>query len=130
MFRWLDHTGEAALAIEAPTQEAVFEDALAALQELIGVGERGMRETREVAASGPDRSALLAAWLAELAFLAESEGFVADRVERLSLSERNLAATVSGRLGSPPHLVKAVTYHGLTLEQTDSMWRAGVVLDV
>ncbi len=38
-----------------------------------------------------DRPALLAEWLAELAFLAETEGFVADRVETLELEERAAA---------------------------------------
>ena len=130
MFRWLEHTGEAELAIEAPTAEAVFVDALLALRELIGAGEHGGRVTRRVTASGVDRPTLLADWLSELVFLAETEGFVADRVVALHLGEGNLAATVSGHLASPPHLVKAVTYHRLTLEQAGSEWKATVVLDV
>jgi SHS2 domain-containing protein len=37
---------------------------------------------------------------------------------------------VSGTRASPPHLVKAVTYHRLEMHEQDGTWRARVVLDV
>ena len=130
MYRWLSHTGEAELAIEAATQEDVFREAAAGLRELLAAGGDGEPSTRSVTVDAADRAALLAEWLGELAFLAETEGFVADRVEALELEEARLRATVSGRIGSPPHLVKAVTYHGLSLAAHGAGWRATVVLDV
>ena len=130
MFSWLEHVGEVELAIDAPTAEGVFADALSALHELIGEGEHGARVTRGVTASAPDPAALLADWLSELVFLAETDGFVADRIDSLDLRRDGLRATVSGHLARPPHLVKAVTYHRLALEQADGAWRATVVLDV
>jgi SHS2 domain-containing protein len=130
MYRWLSHTGEAELAIEAETQEDVFREAAAGLRELLAAGGDGAPSTRSVTVSAADRAALLAEWLGELAFLAETEGFVADRVETLELEGARLRATVCGRMGSPPHLVKAVTYHGLSLSAHGAGWRATVVLDV
>jgi SHS2 domain-containing protein len=130
MFRWVDHTGEVELAIEAASREGVFADALAALSELLGGSEQDAPAMRTLSASGPDLAALLADWLSELVFLAETEGFVATRVDRLALLEHGLTADVAGNLASPPHLVKAVTYHGLTFEHRDDLWRATVVLDV
>ena len=134
MYRWLNHTGEAELEIEAASEEDVFRQAAAALRELLGAdggGEQaGAFLTRQVTVDAADRPALLAEWLAELAFLAETEGFVPDRVEALELERARLRATVAGRLGSPPHLVKAVTYHGLSLAPYGEGWRARVVLDV
>ena len=130
MYRWLSHTGEVELAVEAATQEDVFREAAAGLRELLAAGGNGEPSTRSVTVSAADRAALLAEWLGELAFLAETEGFVADRVEALELEEAQLRATVSGRMGSPPHLVKAVTYHGLSLAAHGAGWRATVVLDV
>jgi SHS2 domain-containing protein len=134
MYRWLNHTGEAALAIEAASEEEVFREALAGLRELLAGGEDAPPAaeplTRRVAVEAADRPALLAEWLGELAFLAETEGFVPDRVEALELGRNRLRATISGHPGSPPHLVKAVTYHGLTLARAGRGWRATVVLDV
>jgi SHS2 domain-containing protein len=130
MYRWLNHTGEAQLAIEAATQEDVFREAAAGLRELLAAGGGGKPSTRSVTVTAGDRAALLAEWLGELAFLAETEGFVPDRVDVLELEAGRLRATVAGRRGSPPHLVKAVTYHGLSLAPYGEGWRATVVLDV
>ena len=135
MFRWDEHTGELALAIEAPTEEAVYEDAVRALAQLLTEDDDGgppppATATRELALEAPDRARLLAELLAELAFLAETEGFVPTGLECLAAGERRLRATVRGRIAAPPHLVKAVTYHRLAFDGADGDWRAGVVLDV
>jgi len=131
VYRWLSHTGEASLEIEASTPEDVFREALEALRELLDDTHSGGEPlTRVVAVEARDRPALLADWLAELAFLAETEGFVAERIEALDLEDLRLRARVGGRSGNPPHLVKAVTYHGLTLAPHGAGWRATVVLDV
>jgi SHS2 domain-containing protein len=129
MYRWVDHTAEVELAIEAGSERQVFADALTALAELHGAGDReGQR--REVRAHAPDRPALLAAWLEELVFLAEIEGFVASRIMELALTADRVDATVAGFIGNPPPLVKAVTYHRLRFDRHGSGYIAGVVLDV
>ena len=130
MYRWVEHTGELELAIEAESEEGVFADALDALAELIAEGAAGETERRDVELSGGDRAALLADWLGELVFLAEIEDFVPERVEAFVLDGDSLRARVAGRLGTPRHLVKAVTYHRLRFANADGRWRAGVVLDV
>lgn len=133
MYRWVEHTGELELEIEAATEAAALEEALAAFGELAAGGEEeggGEPASHEVSASAPDRPALLAEWLGELVFLAETEDFVPERVARLELGEGGLRATVEGRRGRPPHLVKAVTYHGLTFRRDGDVWRARAVLDV
>lgn len=135
VYRWVDHTSEVEIEIEAASEQEVLADALSALAELLDV-PRGRRaraqggERRMVHAEGVDRPALLAAWLEELVFLAESEGFVATGIERLELGPDALDATVSGSLAYPPPLVKAVTYHRLTFEPADGGYVARVVLDV
>jgi SHS2 domain-containing protein len=134
--RWVDHTSELELELEAASERGVFEEALAALGGLLA--ERAGREegteaepTRhKVSASAPDRATLLAEWLSELVYLAEVEGFVPTRAERLELTGNALEATVVGRCASPPHLVKAVTYHRLAIWEEDETWRARVILDV
>ena len=136
MHRWVDHPGELELELEAASERGVFEEALAALGGLLNERAGGETEPRaepvrrQVSASAPDRPTLLAEWLSELAYLAESEGFVPQRVERLELAGCALEAAVAGRLASLPHLVKAVTYHRLGLWEEDETWRARVVFDV
>ena len=127
-WRWAEHTGELELELQADSEEAVFAEALAAVRELLG-GARGEPIERQVELSAGDRGALLADWVAELAYLAESDGLVPERLELLELGADRLRARVEGRRGEPPHLVKAATYHRLRFERSDG-WSARVVLDV
>ncbi len=132
MYRWVEHTAELELAIEARTREAVFEDALLALAELVGgTGDRGGHPEKQiVVAEAADAAALLAEWLSELVYLADTADFVPEGVEELALRDTSLRAVVRGRRGRPVPIVKAVTYHGLELRKEDDAWRARVVLDV
>jgi SHS2 domain-containing protein len=131
MFRWVDHTAELELEIDARTEREVLADALTALAELLTVDDRSWeRDERTVHVSASDRPALLAAWLEELVFLAESQGFVATRIEGLELSHNALTAMVTGVLDDPRPVVKAVTYHRLLFEPAGDRYVARVVLDV
>ncbi len=130
MYRFVDHTGELELEVEAETAEEVFAEAATALAELLGGGGRGERATRQVEVEAHDWTTLLADWLSELVILADGEGFVAERVESLRLGRRRLRATVEGRLAQPSPLVKAVTYHGLELRRKDHGYHARIVFDV
>jgi SHS2 domain-containing protein len=133
MYRWVEHIGELEVEIEAESETAVFEQGLEAMRDLLGSAEAAMQnkeERRRVRLTGPDRPALLADWLSELAFLAESDGFVPRGIESIELEGNRLTAELLGVRGDPPHLVKAATYHRLVFERRDGGWRANVVLDV
>ena len=142
MYRWVEHTSELELEVEGASEAEVFQNALAAFRELTaggaaaqsaaggGEGAAGDPVSREIALRAADRATLFAEWLAELAFLAETEELVPAGLSSLELGDGGLRATVEAHRGKPPHLVKAVTYHRLTFEQTDRRWRATAVLDV
>jgi SHS2 domain-containing protein len=130
VYRFADHTGEIEIELEAASEPELFAEGLAAMRELLDDAPEGERLRRAVAVEAPDRASLLADWLGELAFLAESEGLVPERVAELELEDRAIRAVVEGRRGSPAHLVKAATYHRLALERTGDRLRARVVLDV
>jgi SHS2 domain-containing protein len=128
--RWIEHTGELEVELEAPSEAGVFEAGFEAMRELLSDGEAGKRLDVDVALPGSDRAALVADWLAELAFLSETFGLVPERLLSLELEPDGLRATVCGWEGDPPHLVKGATYHRLSFELAGDGWRARVVLDV
>jgi SHS2 domain-containing protein len=131
MYRWVDHTGELELEIGAESEEGTLREAVAALRELLSEdAELGEPLVLDVSLSAPDRPGLLADWLTELVFLAETEGFVPQDVRSLELEGNRVTAQVEGHRGDPRHLVKAVTLHRLAFEPVDGGWRATVVLDV
>jgi SHS2 domain-containing protein len=132
VFRWAEHTGELELEIEAASEHGVYGDAVRAMAELLG-GDRspqGRPATRRVTVAARDRPRLLVELLAELAFLAERDGFVPGALERLTAGPTELDASVRGWLGDPTSLVKAATYYRLCVEARDGAWRARAVLDV
>jgi SHS2 domain-containing protein len=131
VYRWIEHTGELKLLIEAPTEETIFGEALAAFAELVGDDGGPDSEWREVELEGDERGVLLADWLNELVYLADADGFVPTRLAQLELADGGLRASVRGHRGRPTPLVKAASLHGLEYRPTpEGRWHARVVLDV
>jgi SHS2 domain-containing protein len=133
MYRWVDHTGELELKIESESEAGIFSDAAQAVGELLIEEEAppaDARRKREITVTAVDRPRLLAAWLGELAFLAETQGLVPTGLAHLQIGEGVVDATIVGHVANPPHLIKAVTYHRLSFEQLDGRWHARAVLDV
>jgi SHS2 domain-containing protein len=129
-YRWVDHTSELELEIHGATEAAVFAQALRAFAELVGDGHAGDRAAREIACDGADRAVLLARWLDELEFLAETEDLVPDAIDQISIGDGGLRATVRVHRGRPRSIVKGVTYHRLSFERDRDGYRATVILDV
>jgi SHS2 domain-containing protein len=138
MYRWVEHTSELELELGAETVAGVLAEALVAIAELLdpdGGGERGAAESVEVEVEAGDPAALLAAWVEELAYLAEDRSLIGTAIEEIAVDEsrdgpRAARARIRARRGDPRSLVKAVTYHRLRLERADRGWRGRVVLDV
>ena len=128
VYRWVDHTSELEVELRADSAEEVFGEAAAALADLYGAGEPAGSRTIEVEAR--DRAALLAAFMEELVFLADSESLVPAAVAEVELGEARARVVVEVAAGAPPPLVKAVTYHRLAFERDGDGYRATAVLDV
>jgi SHS2 domain-containing protein len=129
VFRWVEHTAELELEIEAASSADVFAEALAAFAELVGKAD-GPAIEEEIFIKADDAAMLLVEWLDELIYLAETEGFVPEGLASVDLGKDWLHAMVDGHTGQPSHLVKGVTLHRLEFRQLDDGWRARVVLDV
>lgn len=129
-YRWTEHTGEVALEIEEPTEADVYAAALHALAGLIAGGGGSEVVVRPLTLDPSDPAAMLARWLDELVYLAETEDLVPEEVEQVEIDEHGLRATVRFRRGRPRHLVKGATYHRLSFEPRAGGFTATVVLDV
>jgi SHS2 domain-containing protein len=128
MYEWRSHTAEVELHVRAPSEEQVFHATMSALAELFG-SATGERQVHELELEAGDRGGLLVAWVEELLFLAETEGFVPEDAEIVACNTR-LRATVRGRVGDPSPLVKAATYQGLEFAPSGDVWQARLILDV
>lgn len=130
MYRWLDHTSEAELWIEDESPEAVLGEAAIALGDLLDQHAGGEPVNHRVRLTAADLPSLLVDWLAELAYLAEKDGFMPERIVEMKLAGSSVDALVGGQRSAPQSLVKGVTYHRLEFARGDGGWRARVVLDV
>ena len=127
----MEHTAELELELESDSAEGVLKEALLAFAELAGSdgSEQGEAAERPIDLEARDLPSVLAAWLDELVFLAETEGLVPESAD-LRLDGLRLTGVVRGRRGEPRPIVKAVTLHRLRFGRRDEAWRGRVVLDV
>ncbi len=140
--RHVDHTGDVAVELWAPTETALLSEANRAVIELLtGRGELPAAgetdEVRHVELETIDREDRLVQWLNEIIYLAVSEGLLvrdADIEIRDEPGRGDLVARCRVAPLLPGELVtelKSATYHDLRIEPRDEGGlRAQVVIDV
>jgi SHS2 domain-containing protein len=134
--REIAHTADVGFEVEAPTLAACFERAALGLARAIAdVDAVVLRERRPIVVRGEDRTTLLHDFLHAVLLLAVVERFLVAAVEVTEIGEDRVHAVVAGeRIDAARHRlhgeVKAVTWHGLAVEQDGGGWRARVLLDV
>ena len=136
MFETFEHTADIGLIARGRTLAEVFEHAADGLVDLT-VDPEGLREDRrrQVTVSAEDREALLLAWLNELLYLLDTERFLPRRSQITDLDDTHLAADLAGGTIDPSRhavrrMIKAATYHRLSLRRVDDLWEARVILDL
>ena len=130
MHRFIEHTGEVQVELEAASEEGIFEAALEAFAELASTDCDRAPASHRIELATPDRALLLADWVNELVYLAEVADFVPEAIRAFELAGDRLLATVEGHRDHPRQLVKAVTLNDLELAEVDGRWHGRVVLDV
>jgi SHS2 domain-containing protein len=128
MYRFVEHTAELEVELEADSAEAILEEAVRMFAELVGPGH-GERVELEVSLEASDLPALLAVWIEELVFLSETEKLIPESTD-VAVSDCRVSGVLRGRRGRPRPIVKAVTLHRLHFQQIDGVWRGRVVLEV
>ena len=135
-YETFEHTADIGLRMTAADVEGLFAAAGRGLFSLIVENLDAVRTTHaiEVALEASDLDGLLVDWLSELLYHFETARLVG-RTFEVRIDAGRLTATVRGEpldeARHETHLhVKALTYHGLRVEQTDDGWRAEVIVDI
>ena len=136
MYETFDHTADLGLRIRAPDLDALFAEAGRALFSVIveDLDTVEPRQERRIELAGDDREFLLFDWLKELLYHFDSQHVLFSRFQ-VHVGDTGLTATAWGEpLDSSRHQllheVKAITYHGLTVEHTAQGWLAEVIVDI
>jgi len=135
-YRYFEHTADLGLEIFGDTAEELFANAGRGLFDTIAAATaRTGKQQEDITVTGADLPDLLVNWLRELLALWTVDGRLMAAADILFLTKTELRARLHWDHFDPArHVlateVKAVTYHGLTVEKTDRGWRGRVVLDV
>ncbi len=136
MYELFEHTADLGLRVRAPDLNALFREAGVALFAAVldNVTDVRPEQKIELAIAGTDREYLLFDWLRELLMQADERHLVFGQFD-VTVTDSGLTGTAWGEPLDPArHLlareVKAVTYHGLTVQPTADGWLAEVIVDI
>ena len=136
MYELFEHTSDLGLRVRAPDLDSLFREAAEGLFSMIAEEWRPEGATRqhEFSLRADTNDTLLFDWLNELLYTFNTERML------LSDFEVNVAGnTLEARATGTPldhaehellHEVKAITYHGLKVEQAAGGWLAEVIVDI
>jgi SHS2 domain-containing protein len=136
MYEFFDHTADLGLRVCAPDLDALFAEAARALFAAVVEDPATVRpaQTRTLELPGADREYLLFDWLRALLYLFDAEHLLFCRFD-VRVGPDGLKAELAGEPLDPArhelgHEVKAITYHGLCIEQAGDAWLAEVIVDI
>lgn len=135
-YRQEPHTADLKFVLEARDLAALFRDATAVIRELVaGQSPVAMIAAADVTLAADGPAELLLAYLRELLYRFERDGFVPGDAAFTRAAPTALVASVRGERFDPARHetqpeVKAVTRHGLVVEERGGGWHAEVVFDM
>jgi SHS2 domain-containing protein len=136
MYEHFEHTADLGLRVRAADLNTLFAEAGAALFAAIveDLGTVAPVCSVQVQLTADDREYLLFDWLQALLYHFDVEHLLLSRFE-VKVTGHTLEATAWGepldrKRHELAHEVKAITYHGLTVEKTTDGWLAEVIVDI
>lgn len=135
-FQFKDHPADIQVQVWGRRLPDLFIHAAEAMfTALVGEEQKPGRMSQDVEAQGLDHERLLIAWLRELLYMFDTEGFVATGYAIKNLDQRNLRATVFGYRHDPevrPEAeIKAVTYHRVNIRTDENgIWTTDLIFDI
>lgn len=131
MYRYLEHTADELLEVQAPTLSDALHDAVLGSFELIGKGENEEIDF-EVEVHSPTLKDLVVDLLQQVVAQCEIREVSPVSVHLLEVNETEpmARAIIRGQNAVPPNEIKAVTYHLLKVEKKKGGWHLNVLFDV
>jgi SHS2 domain-containing protein len=132
----IEHPADIALRVRGRTMTELFRNAAEGMLSLmLDVSAVEPRQQRHISAEGDDVEALLVAWLSEVLFAFDANGFAACGVENVEVSEKKVSGRLLGEPFDPArhealNLIKAVTWHNLKVAKKRGWLEVTIIFDV
>lgn len=136
MYETFAHTADLGLRVRAVSREALFEEAARGLFSMLALNLDVVQPVKEIKIelADDDVEYQLFDWLTELLYRFDTEHLLF-REFNVQFKDGNLKGICRGEpldadRHEMDHEVKAITYHGLKVEQSDNGWSAEVIVDI
>jgi SHS2 domain-containing protein len=135
-YRIIEHPSDIGVEASAESMEEAFALAAEGMMSVIAdPGTVAPVESRAIVLPPMDEERLLVRWLGEVLFLYDGTGFLASRFTVGRATAQGLAAEARGEPVDPGRHalrldVKAVTYHGVSVERNPGHCQVRVFLDI
>ncbi len=136
MYEIFEHTADLGLRISSADLDTLFQEAATAMFSVIVANLDDVRPVEQIAfeIECDRRDDLLRDWLAELLYTFNADHMLFVRFEVRIVGDRLTATAWGEPIDAARHEIdaelKAVTYHGLKVEQHDAGWLAEVIIDI
>jgi SHS2 domain-containing protein len=135
-YNLIDHTADIGIHVTGDTMKNLFADAATAMfGQITDISRLTGRLAKPISVRGLDRHDLLINWLRDLLSFWTIDGNLVQHVEILHMGETEIKADVFYDSYAPGRYdiikdIKAVTYYGVSVDQTENGWEATVIFDV
>jgi SHS2 domain-containing protein len=134
--REIDHTADLGFEIWAPTPEELYAEGVLAIAEVC-YDRTAVQpsQQRPLSARGSNPEERLVRWLQEVYLMLETDMWLTAAAIGVTISDDVVEGVLQGEpFDAKRHTIhteiKAITYHGLRVENDGKLWRATVVVDV
>ena len=139
-YKEIEHTADTGIEVLGSTLDELFANAVFGMYDVLYANlQVPEHHTKSIGIEEPALTELFVAWLSEINYLLMVGNFVAARIINLQITTGAdmyaLKATLSGDFSNKYESrleteIKAVTYHGLVLENKRDNYRARVIFDL
>lgn len=132
-FKFLDHPADLKIQVFGQNLQELFINAALGMMTFLypkQVEIQSHEAKENIRLKSGDLKALLVDWLSELLYLSDSRDICYNDFHFDKLTENELIVTAYGRRVRAKEDIKAVTYHGLEIKETDEGWEAIILFDI
>jgi SHS2 domain-containing protein len=132
-FEAFEHTADVGIRAWGASLEECFEQATRGLLDITGASVPDEGTRMDIAVGGRDLASVLVDWLSEVLYVQDTRDVVITELHVDHVDQHRARGWIAVKPREGPltgTAVKAVTYHGLSVEQHDDTWTAELVVDV
>jgi len=130
-YKILDHPSDVRIRVFGDTKEELFSNAMKGMNEVLKPSLLKKKASQRIIVNSYDLNALLVDFLSEVLYLIQTNKEVYADIKFNKFGDKELEGELKGnKIKEFGEDIKAVTYHGLKIEQKRGLFEATVLFDI